>query len=177
MLPAMPQSTDATVKPAIAISSRRRRPMTEASQPVAGVAIAAATMYEVSTHEIWSCVADSEPCMFGSATFAIVVSSACISVASMTDTTSRPRLATSRWVAVAVVAVIVVALSVFVVRLFLLGVITRCVRSSPFGPFAARMFAPASCLRSPAEAGVHFAFEWQRERSKWIPASAGMTTI
>ncbi len=37
--------------------------------------------------------------MFGSATLAIVVSSACISVASITDTTSRPRLATSRWVA------------------------------------------------------------------------------
>ena len=84
---------------AMAISSRRLRPITDASQPVAGVAIAAATMYEVRTQEIWSCVADSEPCMFGSATFAIVVSSACISVASMTDTTSRPRLATSRWVA------------------------------------------------------------------------------
>src|SRR6185369_14518612 len=36
--------------------------------------------------------------MFGSATFAIVVSSACIKVASITDTTSRPRLATSRCV-------------------------------------------------------------------------------
>src|SRR4051812_11717483 len=36
--------------------------------------------------------------MFGSATLAIVVSSACIKVASMTDTTRRPRLATSRWV-------------------------------------------------------------------------------
>src|SRR5215475_5376780 len=42
--------------------------------------------------------------MFGSATFAMVVSSACINVASITDTTSRPRLATSRWVATAVIA-------------------------------------------------------------------------
>ncbi len=97
---AMPHSTEAIVNPAIAISSRRRRPMIEASQPVAGVAMAAATIYEVSTHEIWSCVADSEPCMFGSATFAIVVSSACIKVASITETTSRPRLGTSRWVGI-----------------------------------------------------------------------------
>ncbi len=52
MLVAMPHNTDATVNPAIAIKSNRRRPITEASQPVAGVAIAAATIYEVSTHEI-----------------------------------------------------------------------------------------------------------------------------
>ncbi len=54
MLPAIPQSTEASVNPAIEISSKRRRPMTDASQPVAGVAIAAATMYEVSTQETWS---------------------------------------------------------------------------------------------------------------------------
>src|ERR1700742_2496967 len=41
--------------------------------------------------------------MFGSATLAMVVSSACISVASITDTTSKPRLATSRWVATALI--------------------------------------------------------------------------
>jgi hypothetical protein len=32
--------------------------------------------------------------------------------------------------------------------------ITRRIRGSPFGPFAARMFASASCLRSPAFAGM-----------------------
>jgi len=32
--------------------------------------------------------------------------------------------------------------------------ITNCVCSLPFGPFAARMFASASCLRSPAFAGM-----------------------
>src|SRR5438445_6544431 len=32
--------------------------------------------------------------------------------------------------------------------------ITRRVRGSPFGPSAARMFASASCLRSPAFAGM-----------------------
>ena len=32
--------------------------------------------------------------------------------------------------------------------------ITICIRSLPFGPFAARMFASASCLRSPPFAGM-----------------------
>ena len=47
--------------------------------------IAAAMMYEVSTQVIWSCVADSEPWMRGSATLAIVLSSACMIEASITD--------------------------------------------------------------------------------------------
>ena len=48
---AMPHRTEATVNPPMAMSSRRRRPITDDSQPVAGVAMAAATMYEVSTHD------------------------------------------------------------------------------------------------------------------------------
>jgi hypothetical protein len=49
------------------------------------VAIAAATMYDVSTQVISSCDADSVPCMCGSATLAIVLSSVWISVASMIE--------------------------------------------------------------------------------------------
>ena len=36
-------------------------PTRPASQPVSGMVIAAATMYEVSTHAIWSCEADRLP--------------------------------------------------------------------------------------------------------------------
>ena len=52
---------------------------------MSGVAIAAATMYDVSTHVISSCDADSVPCICGSATLAIVLSSVWISVASMIE--------------------------------------------------------------------------------------------
>ena len=54
--------------------------------------IAAATMYDVSTQEIWSCVADMPPCMCGNATLTIVVSTTCMTVASMIDTVIMPRL-------------------------------------------------------------------------------------
>src|ERR1700758_958777 len=53
--------------------------------------IAAATMYEVSTQVIWSCVADRLPCMRGSATLAMVLSSACRIDASMIVTVIMPR--------------------------------------------------------------------------------------
>ena len=51
MLVAMPHRIEATVNPPMAINNRRRRPITDDSQPVAGVAMAAATMYDVSTHD------------------------------------------------------------------------------------------------------------------------------
>ncbi len=44
MLSAMPHSAEATVKPATANRNTRRRPNAEHSQPVSGVAMAAATM-------------------------------------------------------------------------------------------------------------------------------------
>ena len=42
--PAMPHSTEATVKPTIETRNSRLRPKRSASQPVSGVMIAAATM-------------------------------------------------------------------------------------------------------------------------------------
>src|SRR5271170_2508992 len=48
--------------------------------------IAAATMYEVSTQSISSWLAETLPCIYGSATLAIVVSSACMRVARITQT-------------------------------------------------------------------------------------------
>lgn len=53
--------------------------------PVSGIAMAAATIYEVRTQDIWSWVAASEPCMCGKATLAIVESSDCMMVASITE--------------------------------------------------------------------------------------------
>ncbi len=68
-------------------------PNRPASQPVSGVMIAAATMYEVTTQAIWSCEADSEPCMCGRATLVIVVSTPCMNVASMIEIVIATRLA------------------------------------------------------------------------------------
>jgi hypothetical protein len=48
-------------------------------------------MYDVSTHEIWSCVADMLPCTCGKATLTIVVSTTCMTVASMTEMVIMPR--------------------------------------------------------------------------------------
>ena len=69
----MPQSTVLMEKPVIAPSSRRLRPSRAASQPVGGVAIAVATMLKVSTHAIWSMLADRSPCICGRATLAMVM--------------------------------------------------------------------------------------------------------
>src|SRR5882757_5697184 len=53
--------------------------------------IAAATMYEVSTQLICSCVAESSPPMRGRATLAMVWSSACRNEASITEMVISPR--------------------------------------------------------------------------------------
>src|SRR5471032_873658 len=80
-----PHSADAIVKPPIEMISRRFVLSRSDNQPVSGVAIAAATMYDVRTQVISSCDADSVPCICGSATLAIVLSSVWISVASMIE--------------------------------------------------------------------------------------------
>ena len=92
-----------------AAANRRLRPKRSASTPVSGVRIAAATMYDVSTHEIWSCVADMLPCMCGSATLTIVVSTTCMTVASMTDNVIMPRFSGASVLAVALIAVALIA--------------------------------------------------------------------
>ena len=48
----MPHSIEASVKPMTLPTKMRLRPSLSARTPVSGVMIAAATMYEVSTHEI-----------------------------------------------------------------------------------------------------------------------------
>src|SRR6185312_5017072 len=85
-VPATPHSTEASVKPEIENRNTCLSPKRSVSQPVSGVAMPAATMYEVSTQVIWSCEADRLPCMCGRATLAIVPSIAWITVASMIDT-------------------------------------------------------------------------------------------
>jgi hypothetical protein len=89
-LPASPHSSDAMVKPATEVRNSRLRPIRSAIQPVTGVAMAAATMYEVNTQVIVSWAALRLPCMLGNATLAIVVSSTCMMVASMIDTVIMP---------------------------------------------------------------------------------------
>src|SRR6185369_12150795 len=71
---AAPHSTDAAVKPATAPAKTRLRPKRALMKPLVGITIADATMYEVMTQEIWSCVAEKLPRMCGSATAAMVQS-------------------------------------------------------------------------------------------------------
>src|SRR5215469_9289997 len=78
---AAPHSIDVTVKPARHAMNRYLRPNRDAIHPTGAVMIAAAVMYDVRTQVISSKLADRLPCIYGSATFAIVWSSACISVA------------------------------------------------------------------------------------------------
>src|SRR6185437_5763946 len=84
--PAIPQSTEASVNPAMENRNTCFIPKRSVSHPDSGVAMPAATMYEVSTQVIWSWEAERLPCMCGSATLAIVPSIAWITVASMIDT-------------------------------------------------------------------------------------------
>ena len=80
------------MKPAVQTMNSRLRPKRVAIHPSGEVMIAAETIYEVSTQLIWSCVVESDPCMYGSATLAIVVSSACMTVAIMMQTVRTPRV-------------------------------------------------------------------------------------
>jgi len=79
------------VKPATEKRNTCLRPIRPASQPLSGIMIAAAMMYEVSTQAIWSWVAENEPCMRGSATLAMVLSSVCIIVAAVSESKIRVR--------------------------------------------------------------------------------------
>ena len=63
MFCAVAQSSEATVNPPTQTMNSFLRPKRSASQPIGAVMMAEATMYEVSTQLIWSCDADSEPCM------------------------------------------------------------------------------------------------------------------
>jgi hypothetical protein len=90
-LVALPHRAEATVKPTTEIKNTYFMPKRPASQPVSGMVIAAATMYEVSTQAIWSWAADRLPWIWGSATLAIVLSTPCMIVASMIETVIAPR--------------------------------------------------------------------------------------
>src|SRR5438445_5069095 len=57
---ARPHNAEAIVNPISEATNTRRRPIRPASQPLKGIMMAAATMYEVNTQVIWSWVADNE---------------------------------------------------------------------------------------------------------------------
>src|SRR5450830_2031327 len=67
-VPDKPHSTEAMVKPATETRKVFFWPKRSHNQPVSGVAMAAATIKDVSTQVIWSCEADKLPCICGSAT-------------------------------------------------------------------------------------------------------------
>src|ERR1700722_4291675 len=69
---AAPHIIDVMVKPTRHVMNRYFRPNRAASQPTGAVMIAAAVIYDVRTQVISSDVADRLPCMYGSATLAIV---------------------------------------------------------------------------------------------------------
>jgi hypothetical protein len=55
------------------------------SQPLSGMMTALAARYEVITQDISSMLAENEPCMWGSATLVMLVSSTCITVTIITE--------------------------------------------------------------------------------------------
>ena len=69
--------------------------MLSESQPVIGVAIAWATMYDVSTQVIVSCAAPRLACMCGNATLAIVMSRITMIIAAITEMVMSPLCFTS----------------------------------------------------------------------------------
>src|SRR5258705_1893323 len=71
---AAPHIIEASTKPATAVAKRRLRPKRAERKFAVGIMTAEATMYEVITHAIWSCVAEKLPRMCGSATEAMVQS-------------------------------------------------------------------------------------------------------
>jgi hypothetical protein len=79
------------VKPTSVPVMKRRQPNRPDSQPVSGVATAAATRYSVTIHATWSCVADSAPRICGNTTLVAVIVMPKVSV--VTCTSSR----TSHW--------------------------------------------------------------------------------
>ena len=89
---AAPHSAEAMVNPTTEKKNTHLMPSRPASQPVSGVMIAAATMYDVTTQAIWSCEHEKLPWMCGSATLAIVVSTPCMIVAQVIDAVIATRL-------------------------------------------------------------------------------------
>src|ERR1700730_414350 len=91
-LVAAPHSAEAKVKPITEMRNTHLMPNRRASQPVNGVMIAAATMYDVTTQAIWSCEHDRLPWICGRATLAIVVSTPCMIVAQVIEAVIAARL-------------------------------------------------------------------------------------
>src|SRR5271157_2939682 len=90
MLGAMPQSKEATVKPAVEIRSRFFRPKWLASHPEIGMTIPLATRYEVSAQVASVGVAERLPAMCVKETLTTVVSSTSMKVASITAAVTSP---------------------------------------------------------------------------------------
>ena len=65
---------------------KRFRPKTPANQPVIGSTMAFETRYEVTTHVLSSLLAPRFPAMYGSATFAMLVSRTSMKAAIATTT-------------------------------------------------------------------------------------------
>src|SRR5438309_9023868 len=82
---AIPERNELTVKMTVQIRKNRRRPNRAESQPVAGMMMALAARNDVMTHDISSMPADSEPCMWGSATLVTLESRTCMTVTIITE--------------------------------------------------------------------------------------------
>ena len=82
---AMPERNELVAKSTVQIRKKRRRPKRAESQPVAGMVTAFAARKDVTTQDISSMPAESEPCMWGSATFVTLVSRTCMMVTIITD--------------------------------------------------------------------------------------------
>ena len=73
-LVAVPHSSELSMKPDVLISRILRSPYRRVKKPVSGIIMADATIYEVSTHVIWSVFASGAGIMCGRATLMMVLS-------------------------------------------------------------------------------------------------------
>jgi hypothetical protein len=81
---ATPQNSELNVNREMQIRKKRFRPNSETNQPVIGKMIAFETRYDVRTQVLSSLLAPIFPAIWGSATFAMLVSSTSIKAASET---------------------------------------------------------------------------------------------
>src|SRR5262249_946651 len=102
---AIPDRNELTVNSTVQIRKNRRRPNRADSQPVAGMTTALAARKALMTQDISSTPADSEPCMWGSATLVMLVSRTCMTVTIITEKVMAHRRAGATTASLAVLAV------------------------------------------------------------------------
>src|SRR6185437_4755250 len=94
----MPHRNEDATNSSVQAVNRRTSPKRRVRKPVSGSEIAMLTANEVITQVLWSLLTPRLPAMVGSDTFAIVVSSTCMKVASDSPIVVTARFGGRKWV-------------------------------------------------------------------------------